>query len=393
MTQKLILFAIAFIFISCGSDGNKSVDDIISKGDLIELREKKEELRLTQQEISKQSKLIDEAIAKLDTTKKLPLITTFTATSAPFKHYLEIQGSVQTKKNIVIYPEFSGVLLSVFVSEGEMVSKGQLLATIDDGGLSQQLAQLEVQETLAKTTFERQQNLWNQKIGSEIQYLQAKTNYEAQKNAVSQLQSQLAKTNIRAPFSGVIDEVITEQGTVVGAGQTPVIRLVNLDDMYIESDIPESFITNVTIGKEVQVYFPILGDTIYSKVRQVGSYINPNNRAFKIEVAVSNNNGHVKPNLTAKLMINDYTNEKAILIPQSIISENAEGQQYVYVTEIKDNNEAVAKKSIVETGRTQNDMVEIIDGLKDNDILVNEGARNVKDGQTVKILTIIENEE
>jgi predicted transcriptional regulator len=111
MTQKLILFAIAFIFISCGSDGNKSVDDIISKGDLIELREKKEELRLTQQEISKQSKLIDEAIAKLDTTKKLPLITTFTATSAPFKHYLEIQGSVQTKKNIVIYPEFSGVLL------------------------------------------------------------------------------------------------------------------------------------------------------------------------------------------------------------------------------------------------------------------------------------------
>jgi RND family efflux transporter MFP subunit len=274
-----------------------------------------------------------------------------------------------------------------------MVSKGQLLATIDDGGLSQQLAQLEVQETLAKTTFERQQNLWNQKIGSEIQYLQAKTNYEAQKNAVSQLQSQLAKTNIRAPFSGVIDEVITEQGTVVGAGQTPVIRLVNLDDMYIESDIPESFITNVTIGKEVQVYFPILGDTIYSKVRQVGSYINPSNRAFKIEVAVSNNNGHVKPNLTAKLMINDYTNEKAILIPQSIISENAEGQQYVYVTEIKDNNEAVAKRCIVETGRTQNDMVEIIDGLKDNDILVNEGARNVKDGQTVKILTIIENEE
>ena len=187
--------------------------------------------------------------------------------------------------------------------------------------------------------------------------------------------------------------MITEQGTVVGSGQTPVIRLVNLDDMYIESDIPESYITNITKGKEVQVYFPILGDTIYSEVRQVGSYINPSNRAFKVEVAVTNENGHVKPNLTARLRINDYTNDEAILIPQSIISENAEGQQYVYVTEIKDNNEAIASRIIIETGRTQNDMVEITEGLKENDILVNEGARNVKDGQTVKILTITENEE
>jgi len=393
MTHKLILFAIVLTFISCGSDGSKSVDDIISSGNLTELRAKKEELRLKQQEISSQSKLIDEAISKLDTTKKLPLITTFTASSIPFKHFLEIQGTVQTKKNIVVYPEFSGILLNVQVREGQKVSKGQLLATIDDGGLSQQLAQLEVQEALAKTTFERQQNLWDQKIGSEIQFLQAKTNYEAQKNAVSQLRSQLGKTNIRAPFSGIIDEVITEQGSVVGAGQTPVIRLVNLNDMYIESEIPESYLINITKGKEVQVYFPILGDTIYSNVRQVGNYINPSNRAFKIEVAVPNKNGQVKPNLTAKLRINDYTNEEAILIPQSIISENAEGLQYVYVTELKDNNEAVAKRSIIETGRTQGDMVEITNGLKDNDVLVNEGARNVKDGQTVKILIITENEE
>jgi RND family efflux transporter MFP subunit len=393
MKHKLILFALAMTVISCGSDGSKSVDDIISKGDLNELREKKEELRLKQQEINNQSKLINEAIARLDTLKKLPLVTTITATSAPFKHYLEIQGAVQTKKNIVVYPEFSGVLLNVYVNEGQKVTKGQVLASIDDGGLSQQLAQFEVQEALAKTTFERQKNLWEQQIGSEIQYLQAKTNYEAQMNAVNQMRSQLAKTNITAPFSGIIDEVITEQGTVVSAGQTPVIRLVNLNDMYIESEIPESYIANITKGKEVRVYFPILGDTIHSKVRQVGSYINPSNRAFKIEVAVPNKNGHVKPNLTAKLHINDYTNEKAILIPQSIISENAEGQQYVYVAELKEDHEALAKRIFIETGRTQGDMVEIISGLKDNDVLVNEGARNVKDGQIVKILTYIEDEE
>ena len=393
MTNKLILFAIILTFISCGSDGNKSVEDVISNGNLSELRAKKEELRLKQQEISNQSRLIDEAITKLDTLKKLPLITTFKVAAAPFKHFLEIQGTVQTKKNLVLYPEFSGVLLRVHVREGQRVSKGQLLVTIDDGGLSQQLAQLEVQEALAKTTYERQKNLWEQKIGSEIQFLQTKTNYEAQMNAVSQMRSQLAKTSIRAPFSGIIDEVITEQGSVVGAGQTPVIRIVNLDDMYIESDIPESYITNITKGKEVQVYFPILGDTINSIVRQAGNYINPNNRAFKIEVTIPNKNGFIKPNLTAKLRINDYTNENAILIPQSIISENADGQQYVYVTEVKENNEAVAERRIIETGRTQGDMVEITYGLTDNDVLVNEGARNVKDGQTVKILIDTENGE
>jgi Multidrug resistance efflux pump len=136
---------------------------MISEGNLTELRAKKEELRLKQKEISDQSKLIDEAISKLDTSKKLPLITTFVATTNSFKHFLEIQGTVQTKKNIVLYPEFSGILNRVLVKEGQKVVKGQLLASIDDGGLSQQLSQLEVQEALAKTTFERQENLWNQK--------------------------------------------------------------------------------------------------------------------------------------------------------------------------------------------------------------------------------------
>ena len=391
--NKIVLIIITITLISCGGGEQKSVDSIISEGNLTELRAKKEELRLKQKEISDQSKLIDEAITKLDTTKKLPLITTVVATSNSFKHYLEIQGTVQTKKNIVVYPEFSGVLNRVYVKEGQKVVKGQLLASIDDGGLSQQLSQLEVQEALAKTTFERQQNLWNQKIGSEIQYLQAKANYEGQQKAVNQMRSQLGKTNIRAPFSGIVDEVITEQGSVVGAGQTPVIRLVNLNDMYIESEIPESYLKNIVKGKEVQIFFPVLGDTVQSEVRQVGQYINPNNRSFKIEVAVPNKKGFIKPNLTAKLKINDYTNEAAILIPQSIISENSEGTQYVYITEIKNNNEAVANRRFIRTGKTQGDMVEIIDGLNNNDIIVNEGARSVKDGQTVKILNVEDDDE
>ncbi|OED39025.1 efflux transporter periplasmic adaptor subunit, partial [Flavobacteriaceae bacterium (ex Bugula neritina AB1)] len=289
-------------------------------------------------------------IAQLDSVQKLPLVTTIKVQDTLFNHYLEIQGNVETKKNIVLYPETSGTLVKVHVKEGQKVSKGQVLARIDDGGLSQQVAQVEVQAALAKTTFDRQKRLWDQKIGSEIQYLQAKANYESQQNVVSQMKQQLAKATINAPFSGIVDDIIAEQGSVVAPGQTELIRIVNLDEMYIEAEVPESYIATVTKGKEAKVYFPVLGKTINTKVRQVGNYINPNNRSFTIEVAVPNKEGIIKPNLTAKVKINDYTSEKAILIPQSIISENSEGDQYTYVTSGKNTeNIAQAKRVIVTT--------------------------------------------
>ena len=258
------------------------------------------------------------------------------------------------------------------------------MAKIDDGGLSQQLAQLKIQAELAKTTFERQQRLWDQKIGSEIQYLQTKTQYEASQNAVNQLKSQLAKTNVSAPFSGVIDEIITEQGTVVSPGQA-LFRIVNLNNMYLEADIPESYVASIKKGKDVVVEFPILGTTVNTKVRQTGNFINPSNRTYKAEIDVPNQDGAIKPNLTAKLKINDYTNKEAILIPQSIISENAEGDQYVYVIKDVEGNIGVAKQVVVKTGKTQEDIIEVLEGVSPGDMLIEEGARSVKDGQKVKI--------
>jgi len=157
--------------------------------------------------------------------------------------------------------------------------------------------------------------------------------------------------------------------------------------MYISTEVPERYIVSVTKGKKVKVEFPVLGETLVSSVRQVGSFINPNNRSFKIEVPVTNKNGNVKPNLTAKLQINDYTNTKAILIPQSIISENAQGDQFIYVVINKDaNNEAVAKKVIIKTGKTQGDIIEVIANLEPGTEVVKEGARSVNNGQTVKVI-------
>jgi len=387
MKKLLTILSILLLMISCGQNDTKSIDKIIEGGDLQALRAKRTEVVAEQQSVADKLKQLDVAIASLDSVKKLPLVTTIMAKDTLFNHYLELQGNVETKKNIVLYPEMNGILTRVYVQKGQKVAKGQLLARIDDGGLSQQLSQVEVQTQLAKTTFDRQKRLWDQKIGSEIQFLQAKTNFEAQQNAVNQIKRQLAKTTINAPFSGVIDDIITEQGNVVSVGQNAIIRIVNLDDMYIETEVPERYISSITKGKSVEVYFPVLGKTIQTKIRQVGNYINPNNRSFAVEVGIPSNGGTIKPNLTAKVKINDYTNDKAILIPQSILSENAQGDQYTYVTSTKDNkNIAQAKRVIVKTGKTQGDLIEILEGLTSGDAIISEGARSVKDGQQVKIL-------
>ncbi|PHS10579.1 MAG: efflux transporter periplasmic adaptor subunit [Kordia sp.] len=379
----------SLLILSCGGNKETTIEDIIASGTLEEIRTRRTEVVTKQQELNEAIKKLDLKIATLDLTKKLPLITALKIEETEFNHYLELQGNVSTKNLLVLYPEYSGVLSKVYVKEGQKVRKGQVLAKIDDAGMSQQVAQLQIQSDLAKTTYERQKRLWEQKIGSEIQYLQAKSSYEGQQKAVNQAQSQLAKTIVRAPFSGTIDDVITEQGSVVAPGQSQLMRIVNLDDMYIETDVPENYITNVTKNKNVEVEFPVLGKTLSAKVRQAGDFINPANRTFKVEIAIPNKDKSIKPNLTAKLKINDYTNKKALLLPQSIISENAEGQQYVYIiTEKKSNNEAIAKKVIIETGKTQGDVIEVLKGINNGDEIINEGARNVKHGQAVKIITL-----
>ena len=157
--------------------------------------------------------------------------------------------------------------------------------------------------------------------------------------------------------------------------------------MYIEVEVPENYLGSVTKGKEVRVYFPVLSDSITTKIRETGNFINPNNRSFKVEIPVPNSNRKIKPNLTAKVQINDYTQENAIMIPQSIISENAEGEQYAFVAKDPNSeNEAIAQKVIITTGKTQGPNVEILSGIQDGDQVVKEGARSVKDGQKIKIL-------
>lgn len=387
MKNRMYILTVTILVAACGGGGEPSVTDLVAQGDLETLRAKKTEISEQQRAIERDLKVLDSVIALKSGEEKLPLVTTLTAKAEKFDHFLELQGDVKTKQNVLIYPEMAGTLQRVYVKEGQRVSKGQLLATIDDGGMGSQVSQLKTQAELAKTTYERQKRLWEQKIGSEIQFLQAKSNYEATENAMKQAQSQLGKSTIRAPFSGIIDDVIKDQGTVVAPGSgSEVFRIVNLSDMYITVDVPENYLGGIQKGNEAKVYFPVLNDTVVSKIRQTGNFINPSNRAFSVEIPVPNKNGNIKPNLTAKVSLNDYSNENAVLIPQGIISENAEGDQYVYVAVEANVDKAVAKRRIITTGKTQGRMVEVLSGIEDGDLLIKEGARTVKEGQNVQIL-------
>lgn len=387
MKRISVYIVIAFVLISCGSE-NSTVEDVIASKNLETIRSKRADLTKELKTLEDQVTLLDEAIAVLDDNAKLPLVTTMEVVSQNFDHYLELQGDVMTDQNVLVYPEMPGTLFKVYVKEGQRVAKGQLLGSIDDGGLSSQLAQLKTQLALAKTTFERQERLWNQNIGSEIQYLQAKSQYEAQESAVRQLESQVAKSSIRAPFSGIVDEVIKDQGTVVSPGPgSEIFRIVNLSNMHVEVDVPEAHLGNVLPGKSVEVYFPVLGESVQTQIRQTGNFINPGNRSFRVEIPVPNKNGQIKPNLTAVAKINDYSNNNAILIPQSVVSENATGEQYVYLTKTDDSgNGMFSKRTIITLGKTQGDIVEVISGLTAGDKIIIEGARSVRDNQPVKVL-------
>lgn len=384
--MKKIFLLIIFIatLVSCGGD-QKSVDSLIESGDLSAIKTKRTELNQQQRDLKAEIDKLNEYIDSHEKKERPALITAQVIKDTVFKHYVEVQGNVETDQNVVLNAEYSGVLTNIYVKEGQRVSKGQRLAKIDDGGLSSQVAQQEAQLALAKTTFERQERLWEQKIGSEIQYLQAKTNYEAAKNTTNQLRAQLGKTIITAPFSGVIDDIISDPGQVVVPGQTPIIRLVNLSDMYVKASIPETYLTNIKKGTRVEVNLASINENFTGTVRQVSNYINPNNRSFEIQVEIPNKDGNVKPNLIATVKVNDYSAENAITIPENILQENAAGETIAYVYKPIDDSTGVAKRIIIETGLSYGNHTEVKSGLKKGDTIIKEGAKTLRDGQKVTI--------
>ncbi|GFR66768.1 RND family efflux transporter, MFP subunit [Elysia marginata] len=298
---------------------------------------------------------------------------------------LSQKGDVKTNQNIVLTAQYPGILTEVYCDEGQHVKKGSILAKIDDGGLGSGIEQVKIELNLAETSYKRQKRLWDKSIGSEIDFLKSKSTYESLQNRYKQVQEQYEKTIIKAPFSGIIDDKITPKGSSLSPG-TPVFRIVNLSNMHTEIDVPEKYLTQIKRGMKVEVSIPVIGKIIKSSIRQVGNYINPNNRTFQVEVPIMNREGDVKPNLTAKVKIVDYFKEDAIVIPENLIQVNGDNNKFVYVVNSVSDGHGIVEKVFISNGKHHSGLVEVVSGLHEGKLLILEGAKLVKPGQKVKLL-------
>ncbi len=380
----LSLYIIAFA-IGCSRDQPVSTTELIAAKDLKGLKTQKEDKLKTLNALKMELSQINAAIANLDPSEKLALISMFEVKPENFDHHIEIQANIKTRQNVLLYPEYNGTLKKVYVEEGQKVKKGKLLAQIDDAGLKNQLEQLQIQARLSKTTYERTQRLWDQNIGSEMQLLQAKAGYESQLKTIAQLKKQLQRTQIFAPFSGTIDEIVANTGANLLPGQTPVMRIVNLKKMYTEANVPERYLKQVKKGTLATVKIPMLDREYPTTIRQTGNFINPNNRSFRVETPLPNSDEMIKPNLSCRLKINDYSNPKALMIPLRIVKENANGKKYIFKLKSDGKDQVYrTEQTFVRLGKKSMDKVEVLEGIQAGNLLVDEGATIVENNQRVK---------
>ncbi|PID67545.1 MAG: efflux transporter periplasmic adaptor subunit [Flavobacteriia bacterium] len=377
--KKIILSIILIsVLIACKKD--QKSNDVSS--DLSQLKQEKAVLTKQLDSLGLRMKAIDDAIAQLQTTKNHQKVTVFDVKDTVFKHYISIQGKVSSDQNLVLTPEMGGAITGILVREGQRVSAGQHLVQFDNQTIVNKINELKVQLALATTTFERQERLWSQQIGSEMQYLQAKSQKEALENALKSLNSQLEKLTLKAPYSGVIDEVFAKKGEMAGSS-TPILRLVNLSKMYVESEVPETYLTAIKRRTPVIINFNAIGKEVHAKINEVGSYINPENRSFKIKVNLNNRDRDLKPNLLADLKINDFSTE-GIVLPKQIIQMDQEGQAYVFKVVNNDGKTSV-EKTLLELGEEYNNNVLVTSGLTVGNTLVAEGGRFLKDHDQISI--------
>lgn len=375
MKKLLYLILLSGIVASCGGNKDESYETMVARRD---------SLKEAKSKIAEELSLLEEELRKSDTTatKNTVMVETATTAIGTFEHFFQVQGNVEVEKNSLIYPEMMGEIKEIRAKEGERVSKGDVLMVLNADVLQRSYDEAQTRHDLAKTVFERQGKLWEQKIGSEIQYLEAKANYESAKKSLETIKTQIANATIRAPYSGIIDEVMPKLGEMA-APQAPVMRLINLDQIYIKSDISESYLSKIKKGDEVIVDFPSLEYSTNAKIHYLGNFINPNNRTFKIQLFIDNKEGILKPNLLAYLRIRDFSADSAIAIPSDVVQQDANGESFVFVVEEKD-GEAIAYKREVEIGKAYKGFTHIVSGLKPNETYITKGGRSVKDGEVVK---------
>ena len=378
MKYASIIALAAFLFVGCTHSPESDLD------------KKKEELTKAEASLDSINKVIaglKAEIEELDTnarTKTFPVMVEEIQKGA-FKNPFQIQGLVESNQNVMVSPEVPANVVKIHVREGQRVSKGQLIASLDGSVASAQISELENALTLAETNYKKQERLWNQKIGSEMQYLQAKNSYENLQKSLQTARTQLGKYSLRAPISGTVDAIMANPGELVG-GMTsgPVARIVNLKDIKIKANVSENYIGQIKVGQEVQVEYPSIGLKTKEKVVAISNVIDVNNRTFVIYVKPTQNLGQMKPNLLAMITAYDFVDEDAISVPTKLVRRFGENS-FVFVVQEKGEKKIVERR-VIEIEKQFPSQTIIKSGLEPGDLLITEGVNSVIAGDEVKII-------
>jgi len=366
--MKKILYIPALLLLAACS--NKPKD---KKAELADLKKQ-------QADLSVKIAALQAEVGSGDSTKAAD-VSAITLKPGMFTNYVQVQGRIDAQNNVTAYPQASALITAIYVKVGDHVSKGETLAQLDNSVLLQSIAQAQTQVNLMKTLYDRQKNLWDQKIGTEVQYLQAQTNLQSAQKQMAGLHEQADLYRIVAPISGVVDQMDLRLGQAASPGaQGSGIRIVNADVLKVKADVPESYSASVNEGDSVKILFPDLEDSLTAKVTFAAKVIDPGSRSFGIEIKLPQNK-EFRPNMTAVLKIADFSKANTIVIPVNSIQKSDEGD-YVYI-----NVNGFAKRKNIKEGATSGGLTEVISGLSSGDQLITEGASELGDGDKVRVLS------
>jgi len=368
MKKTTFLLSLLIVLMACNKTGDK-------KSQLENLKKERDKLN------EKISQLEKEMVAGGDSSMYLyKMVEVKLAETAEFNHYIEIQGKVDGDENIAVTAQMGGIVQKILVKEGQTVKTGQLLAELDASVLNKNLAQMQSQLTFVNDVYEKQKALWEQKIGSEIQYLTAKNNKESLENSINTLKEQIEMSKIKSPISGTVEELSLKIGQMAAPGY-PLLRVVNLSSLKVVAEVSEAYASKINEGDGVIINFPDISKDVEARVDFSSKYINPVNRTFMVESRLKQGNSVYRANMIAILRINDYKNKAAFILPVNVI-QNVNNKQYVYVA-VTENSKTTARRREVTTGISYNGMTEILTGITSGDKVVTTGAQDLNDGQLI----------
>ncbi len=365
MKKKLLVSSLALIMIACHSGTDK-------KTELENLRKQESELK------SKISVLEAELKTGKDSLQSRITVSAIALKSEIFKNYIDVQGRVDADENITVSTEMPGTITKIYAKTGDEVNKGDVLAETDTRIINQSIADLQINSDLVNQIYEKQKNLWEQKIGTEVQYLQAKTNKESMEKKMNMLQQQLTMSKIVSPINGTVDAVDIKMGQLAAPGM-PAIRIINFSNLKVKADIAESYASKIKKGSEVIIRFPDRNDSVVTKVNFVSRSISNTTRSFSVEVLLDETKEY-HPNMVAKLNINDYQSpQPVIVVSVKVIQRDENNASFVFVAEGN-----IAKKRIVTIGKEYHGKTEITGGLNEGDILITEGYDVINNGDAIE---------